>query len=107
MTTGSGALPYLVLPLAEVLDGTQPALGARVRERLSAFECARSSHLQDFARSNVHRFEGHGHSRTYVFITEDGPTDIDVPAFFTVGMTSLDLSQASKTQKKKLSVTVS
>lgn len=107
MTSDDTRIEYFVVALAEVLDGSQPALAARVKERLAAFPCRRSLHLEKFARTEVHKFERHGHSKTYVFLTPAGEDDIDVPAFFTVGMTSLDLSKASKSKQKKFSGDVS
>ena len=107
MSTESSRISYFVLALAEVLDGSQPALAQRVKERLESFVCARSPHLEKFARTEVHKYERHGHSKTYVFLTSSGESDIDVPAFFTVGMTSLDLSATSASKRKKFSGDVS
>ncbi|WP_159084894.1 hypothetical protein [Planctomonas deserti] len=94
---------YDVFALAELDDPRYSVLREAVIARLEAFECARSEHLQHFARENVHKYENHGHSRTYVLITPSDDEGIDVPAFFTVGMTVLDLSQASNSKRKKLS----
>lgn len=102
MSCDTDRIPYDVVALGDLADDRYRVLADRVRERLQAFECARSTHLQSFARSNVHRYEGHGHSRTYVLITPTPDGDVDVPAFFTVGMTALDLSAASRAARKKL-----
>lgn len=74
-----------------------------MHERLKAFECVRSEHLQAFARNTVAKWEKHGHSRTYVLINPVGDGDIDVAGFFTVGMTALDYSNATSSLRKKLS----
>lgn len=94
-------LAYEVFPLALALDPKLEDLARLVRDRLDSFECERSPHIQDFARGAVHRWEKHGHSRTYVLISSEGG-NVDVPGFFTVGVTMLDLSQASKSNRAKL-----
>ena len=99
-------VPYGVFPLATIMGGEYPGLAATVLAKLEAFECHRSAHLQDFARKNVHKYESHGHSRTYLLITSEGD-EVDIIGFFTVGMTAFDLSQASSAAKKKLSGQVS
>ncbi|WP_132438001.1 MULTISPECIES: hypothetical protein [unclassified Rathayibacter] len=98
---------YDVVALAELETDVYADLRDAVYERLSTFECKRSPHLQDFARGKVGRYEQHGHSRTYVFICPVEDSDIDVPAFFTVGMTALDLTKATGSKKKKLSGDIS
>ncbi len=95
------AISYEVFPLSLILSGSYEDLARRVLDRLSVFACERSPHIQDFARSEVHRWEKHGHSRTYVLITSDAG-EIDVPAFFTVGMASLDFTRASRSTQKRL-----
>lgn len=95
------AISYEVFPLSLILSGRYQDLAQRVLDRLAVFPCARSPHIQDFARQGFRRWEKHGHSRTYVLITSvDG--GIEVPAFFTVGMTSLDLTQATGSTRKRL-----
>jgi hypothetical protein len=97
----NGPIEYAVTSLSSLDDEKYSSLKDRVFERLANFECSRSSHLQEYARSAVHRWEEHGHSKAYVFVSavED---DIDVPAFFSVGMATLDLSEASAASKKKI-----
>lgn len=95
-------IEYDVVSLASLYDERYATLQARVLERLSEFECSRSEHLERFARGGVANYEAHGHSRTYVAITPCDPSDIDVAGFFTIGMTSLDLGQASKTARTRL-----
>ena len=95
------ALTYEVFPLAVVLEPRFKTVGVAVRARLDSFECANSPHIQEFARQKVHMWERHGNSRTYVLISElDG--EIDVPAFFTVGVAMLDLQRATGSNRKKL-----
>ncbi len=96
-------LQYDVFALSSVSDDSYGVLRDRVYECLQTFECAKSPHLQDFARKNVHRYENHGNSRTYVLIVPRGDSDIDVAGFFTVGMSTLDLTKVSKNMRKKLS----
>lgn len=100
-SAGSERIQYDVFALADVQQEKYAVLAERVNDRLSAFRCERSPHLQKFARSSVRKYEAHGHSRTYVLITPvaDG---IDVAGFFTVGMTALNLSQAEGSVRKKL-----
>ena len=98
----SDAIAVDVMALADLRDPQYSILRDRIVERLQAFDCSKSAHLQNFARGEVYRWEAHGHSRTYVMITPDGDDDIDVAAFFTVGMARLDLTKASKSQQKKL-----
>lgn len=50
----------------------------------------------------MHRWEQHGHSRTYILLSVDPSGKFLVPGFFTVGMTSLDLTAASNSVRKKL-----
>lgn len=97
----NGPIEFDVTSLSSLDDEKYAPLKKRVLERLQNFECSRSPHLQDYARTAVHRWERHGHSKTYVFISafED---DIDVPAFFSVGMATLDLSEVSKTLRKRI-----
>lgn len=101
MSTDSGRIDYDVVSLALLESPNLVALKARVYERLAAFQCARSAHLEDFARGKVSNWESHGHSRTYVVITpaDDG---LDVAAFFTIGMASLDLTAASTGTRSRL-----
>lgn len=101
--TGSAdeRIQYDVFALADVQDEKYHVLADRVNERLAEFACSRSPHLQNFARSDVHKYEAHGHSRTYVLITPIGET-VDVAGFFTVGMTALNLSKAGSSARKKL-----
>jgi len=96
----------MVASLSSLDDDKYRPLLERVMERLSEFKCDRSEHLQDYARSAVKKWENHGHSRTYVFIAAQGD-DIVVPAFFAVGMNVLNLSNASRSAKKKLMGTIS
>ena len=94
-------IEYDVFALADIQQEKYKLLAERVNDRLDQFRCERSPHLQNFARSSVHKYEAHGHSRTYVMITATGET-IDVAGFFTVGMTALNLSQAGTSARKKL-----
>lgn len=103
MTAQEAAIAFDVVALSDLSDERYETLRDAVLARLLAFDCHRSSHLQAFARGEVHRREAHGHSRTYVMITPDDDHGIEVAAFFTVGMVSLDLTKASGSQKKKLS----
>lgn len=99
-------IEYDVFALADFAGDSYTALRERIDECLATFECERSEHLQSFARGGVKNYEKHGHSRTYVLVTSTG-ADIDVAGFFTIGMTSLDLSKASKTSRAKLMGNVS
>lgn len=101
------ALTYDVFSLASVEAGAYQPLRDRVYECLERFECARSPHLEQFARQKVRKFEHHGNSRTYVVIVPEGEGNIDVAAFFTVGMSSLNLAAASKSLRQKLSGDIS
>lgn len=100
-------IQYDVFSLASVNGAEYEVLRERVYERLESFECKRSTHLEQFAREKVRRFERHGNSRTYVLIVADGATDIDVAGFFTIGMSSLDLSNTNKALRRKLSGDIS
>lgn len=102
MTTGQASVIYDVFALSDLDDGRYADLRDAVAARLSSFECHRSPHLQDFARGKVQSWESHGHSRTYVLVCPDGDEGIDVPAFFTIGMTSLDLTRAGNNLRKRL-----
>lgn len=97
----TAAISYDVFPLADIQQEKYSALADRVNSQLKDFRCERSPHLEKFARSRVHRYEAHGHSRTYVLITPVGDT-VDIAGFFTVGMTALNLKQASASTRKKL-----
>ncbi len=108
MTAGvSGPLDYSVFALADLADDKYEAVREAVIARLKAFECSKSAHLEHFARTEIAKWEDHGHSRTYVLVCPNGDDGIDVPAFFTVGMTSLDYSKASSGIRKKLSGAIS
>lgn len=100
-------LNYSVVSLSSLADNKYELLRNRVMERLGEFKCARSTHLQQYARQNVTKWEKHGHSRTYVFIAPLGDSDIVVPAFFAVGMNMMDLSEADRSVKKKISGAIS
>jgi hypothetical protein len=95
-------ISYSVFALSDLEDPKYQPLRDAVMARLAEFDCSRSTHLQTFARKKVHDYESHGHSRTYVLVSPDDDEGIDVPAFFTVGMTSLDYREVSGTMKKKL-----
>lgn len=99
-------IEYDVFALADIQQEKYQLLAGIVQERMSQFRCERSPHLQKFARSDVGKYEAHGHSRTYVMITA-AEESIDVAGFFTVGMTALNLSKASNTTRKKLTGDVS
>lgn len=94
-------ISYDVFALAEIRQEKYRVLADAVDERLAEFRCERSAHLQEFARSKVTKWEAHGHSRTYVVVTPQNDT-IDVAGFFTVGMTALNLENASSSVRKKL-----
>ncbi|WP_314453226.1 hypothetical protein [uncultured Microbacterium sp.] len=96
-----GQIKYDVFALAEVRQDRYKLLAETVDERLRAFKCERSLHLQEFARSRVSNWEDHGHSRTYVIVTARDET-VDVAGFFTVGMTALNLERASRGVRQKL-----
>ena len=99
-------IEYDVFALADIRQDKYKILAEHVEAGLAEFRCARSPHLENFARTQVAKFESHGHSRTYVLITEaDG--GIDVAGFFTVGMTALNLSKASNSARRKLMGSVS
>jgi hypothetical protein len=100
------SMSYEVFALSTILGGKYPELADEVIEKLGEFECHRSSHLQDFARRNVHKYEKHGNSRTYLLINSEGG-GVNILGFFTVGMTAFDLTQASSNAKNKLSGEVS
>ncbi|WP_416264226.1 hypothetical protein ACNANV_16265 [Curtobacterium flaccumfaciens pv. flaccumfaciens] len=102
-----GRLDYSVFALADLNDEKYSSLREAVEARLAAFDCRLSPHLENFARGQVHKWEDHGHSRTYVLVSPDDDDGIDVPAFFTIGMTSLDLTSASKGVRNKLSGQIS
>ncbi|WP_455133634.1 hypothetical protein [Microbacterium aurum] len=94
-------ISYDVFALADIRHEKYRDLSDAVDQRLAEFRCHRSAHLQDFARAKVRKWEGHGHSRTYVIVTarEDS---IDVAGFFTVGMTALNFENAAPSVRKKL-----
>ncbi|MFZ8756088.1 hypothetical protein ACO03V_01550 [Microbacterium sp. HMH0099] len=100
--SAADAIDYDVFALADVKQPKYEDLAQRVEEQLRDFRCERSPHLQAFARAKVGRWEAHGHSRTYVIITAVQDT-IDVAGFFTVGMTALNLGQATRSARKRLS----
>lgn len=107
MTAAPASVNYAVFALSELAGDDYTVLREAVEERLQAFECERSPHLEEFARVSVRKYEEHGHSRTYVLVCPDGEDAIDVPAFFTVGMTSLDLTAVSSNLRKKLNGNIS
>lgn len=94
-------IKYDVFALADIQQEKYQLLADLITERLADFRCELSPHLQKFARSKVSNWEEHGHSRTYVLVTPRDDT-IDVAAFFTVGMTALNLTKASTTARRKL-----
>lgn len=100
-TKADEVIEYDVFALVDIQAEKYRALAEAVDDRLSNFACARSPHLQGFARGKVRMWERHGHSRTYVIVTPVEDT-IDVAGFFTIGMTALDLSGASSATRKKL-----
>ncbi|WP_156888133.1 hypothetical protein [Microbacterium indicum] len=88
--------------MASLEDERYRDLNDHVKGRLATFQCERSPHLQRFARERVSAWESSGHSRTYVFLVPHDEHGVDVAAFFTIGMTSLDFSAASRSLQKKL-----
>lgn len=100
-------LDYSVFALADLSGEKYTDLREAVEARLAAFDCAQSPHLQQFARGQVHKWEDHGHSRTYVLVSPSDEGGIDVPAFFTIGMTGLDLTRGSSGTRKRLSGQIS
>lgn len=104
MTDGADEhILYDVVSLNELTDPKYGVLLEAVEARLAEFKCKRSTHLENFARSGFRKYEEQGHSRTYVLITPTEDEGVDVPAFFTIGMTVLDLSQVSERLRKRLS----
>ena len=101
------SLSYSVFALSDLSEDVYTPVREAIAERLATFTCIRSPHLQAFAREKVQAWEDHGHSRTYVLVCPDGDDGIDVPAFFTIGMTSLDLTGVSKQLRKKLNGSIS
>lgn len=100
MTSGD-AIAYSTVAFASLRGEKWSVLRERVFESLGEFQCDKSSHLQDFARQGFHKYEADEHSRTYVLIA---PSDdsIDVIGFFTIGMAQIDLTEATKSMRKKL-----
>ena len=95
-------LEYDVFSLHSVAAPEYAVIRQLVLDSLSRFECAKSPHLENFARNSVLKYEQNGNSRTYVLVTFSDSGDLDVAAFFTVGMASLDFSKLSNSAKKKL-----
>ena len=103
MTKPTPSVPYFVIPLQTLLLPEWEDLAAQVFTSLATFECARSKHLQDFARRDHLKYEAHGHSRTYFLVTNSSQQPLEVIAFFTVGMATLNFGKVqSKTLKSKL-----
>ncbi|WP_159623428.1 hypothetical protein [Ruania rhizosphaerae] len=98
--TSAEPIPYDVASLEDLK--AYPDLLAHVERRLSTFPCSRSEHLERFAQGGYRGYEKHGHSRTYVLLTPSTAHEIDVPAIFSVGQTSVDFSQASSSLRKRL-----
>lgn len=96
----AGQVEYDVVSLAELRAYVD--LFDHVKEKLAAFRCSRSEHLQRFANEAVWKYESHGHSRTYVFLTQGEGDGIDVPAFFAVGKAVLNFEHASRSMRKRL-----
>lgn len=96
-------IAYDVFSLHSIRGPEYEVLRNRVQTRLAEFPCSRSPHLERFARTQIDKYERHGNSRTYVLITATPDADIDVAAFFTVGMSTIDLSKASESQRKRFS----
>jgi hypothetical protein len=96
-------LQYDTFSLDSIKEEKYSSLRSLVFQSLTEFECSRSAHLEKFARTQVTRHELHGHSRTYVLVTLAEDDILDVAAFFTVGIATLNFEAMSGSMKKKLS----
>lgn len=99
----TSTISYDIFSLESIQDEKYATLRDAVNLKLSKFECAQSPHLEKFARSQVHRYENHGHSKTYILVTLLENSVLDVVAFFTVGMATLDFEAMGNSMRKKLS----
>lgn len=95
-------ISYLRISWDALADAGFEQLHKFVNDALSVFECQRSKHLQDFARTGIKRYSDHGHSKTYVLLEVVDGKPIDVAAFFTVGLQSLSFQDVSNSAKKRL-----
>ena len=98
-----GALTYDVISYSWLFKNADDDTRQEISEMLTRFECARSPHLEHFARAEIARYERHGNSRSYLLLTELSAGHLEIAGFFAVGISTLDLSKTSRSQRKKFS----
>ena len=93
---------YLLLSLGELLEREE--YSNLIKSSLSEFNCKSETDLEDFLSKNAIEYQRNHFGKTFIFVDkqllEEG--SISIMAFFTIGLTSLDISGLKKKAKKKL-----
>jgi hypothetical protein len=95
-------MEYDTISLQALESPEYASIRTDVMASLEKFECKRSPHLENFARSKVWDYESSGMSRTYVLTTVLPENVLEVAALFTIGLTTFDFTKLEKSVKKKL-----
>ncbi|WP_025728373.1 hypothetical protein [Atopobacter phocae] len=98
-------MEYVVLALSELLSYENETVEEKLKSSFSEFKCERELDLEDFLVNKAILYDNTNLGKTYL-IVEEKPlvqkAEIKIMAFFTIGQTSIDISEMSKNKKKKL-----
>lgn len=93
---------YIIFSLGDLLEGgyTEKELSPF----FNAFRCKREKDLEIFLRTKAVMYDNTNLGKTSLIIDKEAfeRGEFKIMAFFTIGQTSIDISELSKTRKKKL-----
>lgn len=91
-------LNYGLISLGELLENLEENY---ISEIFKKFSCNREKDLEDFLNCKAILYDKSGIGKTYIFFDLDAK-EFEVLGYFTLAQKTLNLSQISKTQRKKL-----
>ena len=94
---------YIVFSLGELLANEQVDI-TQLKECLSNFNCEREKDLSDFLKSRAITYDNANIGKTSLIIDSEAFENgqFRVMAFYTIGLTAIDISNMSKSKKKKI-----
>lgn len=90
-------IDYTVVPLAGLMEQLQRE---DIKAVLKKFSCEAEPDLEDFLHNKAMAYEDSRKGSTFLLI--DGLDSMNVIAYYTLGNTSIDLSEAKPKKKKKI-----
>jgi hypothetical protein len=84
----------------QILEGSTKLF--ELDTQFKEFCCVRDEDVQTFIRDKAIRYERSGLSRTYFYTTNRATQEVDVVAYFSVAITSVDYTRVSKARREKV-----